>query len=277
MCHRVPVKATVGARPDTAVQGTEARRPQDEQLVVQGRAFGSKGSQFIDEPSRRRRTVLGPVPLMPEATRSQETGGVFTAAAAVDVEERADGPVLVVLAVRPSEIAVQVGRQVLGVLVGAEACEGKAVALAREAEPAGQEQVAEDVAEVITAVETDQPSGREAGAPFALQQDLEFFVGDLVGGSTQGLKKEGALALVFSREVGVEKVQVAPDPLRWRLDIAVDDIEQLEVRGTGEAHEGILASSAAYGQGFLHSWVINLSREEVWLTEGVEELSDPLT
>ncbi|GAA1317041.1 hypothetical protein GCM10009647_046610 [Streptomyces sanglieri] len=75
----------------------------------------------------------------------------------------------------------------------------------------------------------------------------------------------------------MEKVQVAPDPLRWRLDIAVDDIEQLEVRETGEAHEGILASSAAYGQGFLHSWVINLSREEVWLTEGVEELSDPLT
>lgn len=88
-------------------------------------AFGSKGTQFVDEPSRRRRTVLGPVPLMPEATRSQETGGVFTSATAVDVEERADGPVLVVLAVRPSEVAVQVGRQVLGVLVGAEACEGK--------------------------------------------------------------------------------------------------------------------------------------------------------
>lgn len=135
---------------------------------------------------------------MPEATRSQETGGVFTSATAVDVEERADGPVLVVLAVRPSEVAVQVGRQVLGVLVGAEACEGKAVALAREAEPAGQEQVAEDVAEVFPTVEADQPGGREAGAPFALQQDLEFFVGDLVGGSTQGLKK-GVRLLSSSR------------------------------------------------------------------------------
>lgn len=74
----------------------------------------------------------------------------------------------------------------------------------------------------------------------------------------------------------MEEVQVASDPLRWRLDVTVDDVEQFEVRGTGEAHEGILASSAAYGQGFLRSWVINLSRE-VWLTEVVEELSDPLT
>lgn len=68
---------------------------------------------------------------------------------------------------------------------------------------------------MFTAVEADQPGGCEAGAPFALQQDLEFFVGDRVGGSTQGLKKGGALALVFSRVVGVDEVQVAPGSLRF--------------------------------------------------------------
>lgn len=64
----------------------------------------------------------------------------------------------------------------LGVLIGAQACAGEAVPLAGVAEPAVEEQISEDVAEVLSAVDADQPGGGEAGAPVVPQQQFEFVV-----------------------------------------------------------------------------------------------------
>lgn len=119
---------------------------------------------------------------MPQTSGGEEAVGVFGSSLAVDVEERADGPVLVVLTVRLLEIAFQVGRQVQGILLRAEACESEAVALTGEAQLAGEKQVTQHVSEVLTAVHTDQPGSGEAGVPFALQEDFEFLSGDRLGG-----------------------------------------------------------------------------------------------
>ena len=125
--------------------------------VVKGRVLLCECAELVHEPAGSRRAELCLAPLVPEAAWGEEAGGVFSSCAAVDVKEGADRPVLVVLAVGPLEVVVQVGRQVLGVFLGPEAGQGEAVALAGEAELAGQQQVTQDVAEVLTAVEARSP------------------------------------------------------------------------------------------------------------------------
>lgn len=101
-------------------------------------------------------------PLVPEAAGRGEAFGVVGAEVGVEAEEGTEGGGLVVAEVGEGDVAVEVSGEDLGVDVCAEAGQGKAVGAAREAELAGQEQVADAFAERGASAYADQPAGGEA-------------------------------------------------------------------------------------------------------------------
>ncbi|HEX3958806.1 MAG TPA: hypothetical protein VHZ03_19625 [Trebonia sp.] len=98
---------------------------------------------------------------------------MVAAQAFIEVQQRSDGPVLVVVQVGPREVSVEVGAKNVGVGDCLEAGQGKAVAPAGVDQFAFQQQCADTVAELRPAVRADQPGGGETGTPFAVEQGAE--------------------------------------------------------------------------------------------------------
>ncbi|MBR7827895.1 hypothetical protein KDK95_16375 [Actinospica sp. MGRD01-02] len=88
----------------------------------------------------------------------------------VDAHQCVEGHALVVPQVKPGKVLVQVRRQQLGVLFWLEAGQGDAAAAAGIDDLAGEQQLAELVAEFSLARDGDQPGGL-AFAPAASEKD----------------------------------------------------------------------------------------------------------
>lgn len=117
-------------------------------------------------------------PLAPEAVGLGEAVGVVGAEVGVETEEGAEGCGLVVAEVGAGQVTVEVSGKDLGVRVRAEAGEGEAVSAAGVADLAGQEQIAEGIAERFAAVDADQPGRSQSRTPLEAEESHQFGVGD---------------------------------------------------------------------------------------------------
>lgn len=117
-------------------------------------------------------------PPVPETVWLGEAVGVVGAEADIEAEEGAEGIGLVVTEVGAGQVAVEVGREDLGVRVCAEAGEGEPVAAARVADLAVQEQAADVLAERSAPADADQPGGGQARTPLEAQERRQLGIGD---------------------------------------------------------------------------------------------------
>lgn len=170
------------------------------------------------------------------------------AEAVVQVKERADGPVLVVVALGSGQVA----DKDLGVVGSPEVGEGEAVALACVADLAVDKKLAKGLAEVNPAVQADQLCRSKAGPPVAAQEFVEVLVADVTR-----VAGEGGLEPITERgELPAEKLEVAglvaiPD------DVTLNDVDgrgpdagfrTLGAVVPGGAHAGILVPGAGRGR-----------------------------
>jgi hypothetical protein len=205
-------------------------------------AFVGEGAQTGEVAVLFGWIVLARGGLLPEAAGCEEPAGAVAAEALIEVQQRADGPVLVVVAVELRQVPVQVGAQDVGVGARLESGERKAVALPGVDEFAVEQHLGEAVAKVCSAVEADQPCSSEPRTPFAVEQRAEFAVGDLPGVAAHRGLELGSFRATHVQRVAVEKLQVPSGPGGgpW-IHVTPEGGPQLRIVGSRVTHCLIVA------------------------------------
>jgi hypothetical protein len=125
------------------------------------------------------RISVGEGGLVPDSFGDKESLGMTGAELLIEVKQGPDRCVLVVVAIRPGQVSVQVGGEDVGIFGLGEAAECEAVALAGVDEFAFEQEVANGLPELGSLVQADEPCGGRPGPPFEFEKRAEIGVADL--------------------------------------------------------------------------------------------------
>jgi hypothetical protein len=132
-------------------------------------AFVGKGAQTGEVAVLFGRVVPARGGPIPGTTGREEPVRTAAPEALIEVQQRADGPALVVEPAGLRKIAVQVDAQKISVGGCLEPTESKTVASARVDQFALEQQSADAVTKLRPTVQADQPGGGQTGAPLTVE------------------------------------------------------------------------------------------------------------